>query len=76
LPEWEVKVDGRLAGWVQEKHLRGARNVFYGAHVLHPTTGRLFDLNVSTDYQERVESVVSAWLDPSSHKGHRVLPRG
>ena len=75
LPEWAIWVDGHVAGWVQQRHLRGAARPFYGAYLRHPTTGKIYNLNVSTDREERIDGVVAAWFDPTSHKGHEVISK-
>ncbi|MCU1580027.1 MAG: hypothetical protein JWP19_2231 [Rhodoglobus sp.] len=75
-PEWEIKVDGKVVGWVAETHIgRKSRVLFYEAHALHPETGMLFSLNLSTDREERVQAVLAFHANPVGHRGHEVSSR-
>lgn len=70
LPRWEVWLDGRRLGWIQEKHLRGAKNPFFEAIVLHPRTGKPLSLELHTDREERVQALVRFAADPDEFRQH------
>ena len=70
LPRWEVWLDGRRLGWIQEKHLRGAKNPFYEAIAPHPHTGSPVSLEVSTDLEERVQAVLRFAFHPDDFRPH------
>jgi hypothetical protein len=75
-PEWEITIDDQVVGWVAERHIGPkSRVLFYEAHALHPETGELYSLNLSTDREERIQAVVAFHGNPRSHNGHRVAPR-
>lgn len=40
LPRYAVKLDGKVIGRVETKHLSGARHLFFFAYALHPVTGK------------------------------------
>lgn len=69
-PRWEVVVDGQRLGVIVEKHLRGARLPFYEAIVPHPTTGKPLSLELHTDREERVRSVVRFSTHPEEYHQH------
>ncbi len=70
LPRYAVRLDGKVIGRVETKHLRGARNLFYFAYVLHPDTGQEHRLEGNTDFEERVDVVRRFWLEPSEFPQH------
>ena len=55
---WAVYLNGRRIGEVHEKrHGRGP--VFFKALAVAPSTGKLVDLDLNTDRDERVDAVVA-----------------
>lgn len=70
LPRWEVWLDGRRLGWIQEKHLRGAKNPFFEAIAPHPRTGKPISLELHTDLQERVQALAQFAADPAAFRQH------
>lgn len=80
LPEWEVYDGDRLVGWIIEKHLGGksSSSVFYNAVAVHPDTGARFDLENSTDFDERLRVIAAFRADPmtSVHYRDRLRLRG
>ena len=72
LPEWEVRIGSTVVGYVRESHYRAIR--FFEAIGLHPVTGEQVSLEASTDFDNRVETVVLFWRDPLAFKQH--LPWG
>lgn len=70
LPRWEVWLDGRRIGWIQEKHLRGARLPFFDAIVPHPRTGKPTSLELHTDREERARAIVRFADHPDEFRQH------
>jgi hypothetical protein len=70
LPRWEVWLDGRRLGWIQEKHLRGARLQFFQAIAPHPRTGRPISLELHTDRDDRVQVLVEFAEEPERYGQH------
>lgn len=58
LPRWEVWREGRRLGWIQEKHLRGAKNPFFESIALHPRTGKPLSLELHIDINDRVQALL------------------
>lgn len=73
LPRYAVKLDGKLIGRIETKHLSGARNLFFFAYALHPKTGKEHRLEGNTNFGERVDVVRRFWLDPSAFSQHLGL---
>ena len=73
LPEWEVKLDGKVIGWVHEKHIGKSSRPFYEAIVIHPN-GRHFSLENSTDFEDRLNVVSDFQVRPFRYNHH--LPFG
>lgn len=73
LPRHAVKLDGKLIGRVETKHLSGARNLSFFAYAFHPVTGKEHRLEGNTDFEERVDAVRRFWLDPSTFAQHLGL---
>jgi hypothetical protein len=74
-PRWEVAYGSEatgwtVIGWVEEHHLRGARNPFYFATGIHPTTHTLYRLEGNTDFEERVNVIADFHLDPMTSSQH------
>lgn len=70
LPEWEVRLDGKVIGRVEARKLPGARNLFYFAYGIHPTSGREYHLEGNIDFEERVDVVRRFHLDPLEFEQH------
>lgn len=72
-PRWEVRVDGKVVGWIDEHHINGATSTFYFAVGIHPGNGKEYRLEGSTDFGERVDVVRDFHLDPMSSRQHLGL---
>jgi hypothetical protein len=70
LPRWEVWLDGRRLGWIQDKHLRGAKNPFYEAIAPHPRNGKPVSLELHTDRSDRVAALVLFNVQPEAFSQH------
>ena len=78
LPKWEVlsgdeSTGWQVIGWIEEKHLRGARNPFYFATGIHPSTGAHYRLEGSIYFDERVNTIADFHLDPNTSRQHLGL---
>jgi hypothetical protein len=71
-PEWEVKLDGTVIGYVHEKKLGGASRPFYEAVGILPN-GEQQRLELSNDFDERVALIAAFHRDPLVARQH--LPR-
>ena len=67
-PEFEVSFDGRVIGYVRSRRYRSI--TFYEGIGVHNVTGEQVGLELSTDREERVQTVLKFWLDPTSCKQH------
>ena len=67
-PEFEISLDGVVIGWLKEHPYRG--DSFWGAIGIHRPTGERVDLELSKDFEGRVETLVTFWNDPMSSKQH------
>ena len=72
LPEWEVKLDGKIIGYIRQEHLRGSSRPFYDAVGLLPS-GEQVRLELSTDFNERIRVLEAFHRNPLSARQH--LPR-
>lgn len=70
LPRWEVWLHARRLGWIQEKHLRGARLPFFEAIAPHPITGKPISLELHTDRDDRVQVLVEFAEEPERYGQH------
>jgi hypothetical protein len=57
LPKWEISLDGVVIGWVERVKIGHSTGQFYRALAVHPTTGRVVNLENSTDRDERIRVV-------------------
>ena len=78
LPRWEVTYGSQatgwtVIGWIEEHHLRGARNTFYFAIGVHPKTGRHVRLEGNTDFDDRVNVIADFHQDPMTSRQHLGL---
>lgn len=73
---WEVIAGGRVIGWIEEQHLRGASKVFYFAIGVHPTTGQHFRLEGNTDFDDRVNVIADFYRDPMTSRQHLPIHPG
>lgn len=62
-----------VIGWIEEHHLRGARNTFYFAIGVHPKTGRHVRLEGNTDFDDRVNVIADFHQDPMTSRQHLGL---
>jgi hypothetical protein len=70
LPEWEVRLGGRLIGLVCERQLHNTAHPFFEAVGIHPITGEKVRLELSTDRNERIDAVRRFWIDPTTFPQH------
>lgn len=75
LPRWEVLCGSeatgwQIIGWIEEKHLRGAKNPFYFATGIHPGNGGAYRLEGSIDFDERVNTIADFHIDPNTSRQH------
>lgn len=78
LPRWEVTYGSQatgwtVIGWIEEHHLRGARNTFYFAIGIHPKTGRHVRLEGNADFDDRVNVIADFHQDPMTSRQHLGL---
>lgn len=78
LPKWEIlsgdeSIGWQVIGWIQEEHLRGARNPFYFAVGIHPVDGRHVRLEGNIDFDERVSTIADFHIDPMTSRQHLGL---
>lgn len=66
-PEWDVLLDGRRIGRIEQWRVRSATATFYRARAFHPETGKAVELESATDLTERIEKIVAAWHDPDRY---------
>ncbi len=72
-PRWEVSQAGRAIGWIDRHQLRGAASTFYFATGVHPTTGKHYRLEGSTDFVDRVNAIRLFDIDPMTSRQHLGL---
>jgi hypothetical protein len=73
--QWEVSygceaTGWRIIGWVEERRLRGAHSPVYFATAVHPGTGKHYQLEGNTDFDERVNTVADFHLNPMTSRQH------
>ncbi|MCU1524840.1 MAG: hypothetical protein JWO18_1734 [Microbacteriaceae bacterium] len=64
LPVWELTHDGQVIGWVCEKVIAHCTSHFFHSIGIDPDTDRVIDLEMSTDFDERVLSVRAFHIHP------------
>lgn len=69
-PRWEVRAEGQVIGWVEARYLGKGHTLFYFATGIHPTTGREYRLEGSTNFDERVNVVADFYRDPMTQRQH------
>jgi hypothetical protein len=57
LPRWELKRDGKVIGWIQEFHMARVTRHFFEAIGIDPENGNHVSLEMSTDFEQRVEVI-------------------
>lgn len=67
--KWEVSNENTVIGWVEGKHLRGARNTYYQAIAIHPN-GKHYNIEGSYDFEEQVERLLRFSMNPSEFNHH------
>lgn len=67
---WEIAVEGTVVGWIEERHIPGARNLLYNATGVHPQTGARVSLENATGFGERITALVAFHGDPMSARQH------
>ncbi len=70
LPAFEISLDGQVIGRVHQTALRGAVNAFFRAVGVFPGTTRKVDLQLNTDLQDRVDTVVRFHDYPQESERH------
>jgi hypothetical protein len=73
-PQWEVRRDEKVVGWVVEHTIGRSSAVFYRATAVHPDTGELVNLENSTDREERVARIEDFLDDPNKYRGIHWRP--
>lgn len=78
LPRWEVTYGSQdtgwtVIGWIEEHHLRGARNPFFFASAIHPGNGKVYRLEGNIDFDERVNTIADFHQDPMTSRQHLGL---
>lgn len=71
LREWEVLDRGKVIGTIEEVKLPHAVSTFFHAHGIHPASGEIVNLELSTEFDERVEIIKSFRTDPESSVHYR-----
>ncbi|MGC4154465.1 MAG: hypothetical protein QM628_15505 [Propionicimonas sp.] len=69
-PVWEVRVDGELVGWVRRLTIGHCSTLFYNAEAIHPQTGKHYNLENSTDLNERIKIIAAFHHDPMTSEQH------
>jgi hypothetical protein len=70
-PEWEVTDDdGRVVGWVGERHFPTADRPFYDLAGVHPGTSERVELQLSADLGERLAKLEEFLRDPDAFAQH------
>lgn len=69
-PRWELSIEGRVIGWVEERRLRAATASFYFAIGIEQRSGEQFRLEGSTDFADRVAVVRRFDIDPMTSHQH------
>lgn len=69
-PRWEVSVDRRVIGWIDGHTIPGAAATFYFATGVHPSSGKEYRLEGSTDFHERVDVLCRFHDDPMTSRQH------
>lgn len=64
-PEWDVLLDGRTIGRVQQWRTDTATATFYRAAVLHRDGAQEADLGSDTDLADRIATITAVHRDPS-----------
>ena len=77
-PRWEITYGDeatgwRIIGWIEEQHLRGAKNPFYFATAVHPTNGKVYRLEGNIDFDDRVNVIADFNQDPMTSRQHLGL---
>lgn len=75
---WEVTYGSentgwQVIGWIEERMLRGAKNKFFFATGIHPQTRKVYRLEGSTDFDERVNTIADFHQDPMTSRQHLGL---
>ncbi len=63
-PEWQVWLDGRCVGHIDQWSVPSASATFYRATATHPATGAPIALESNADLVERAEKIIAAWHEP------------
>jgi hypothetical protein len=70
---WEVRFDGEPIGRVEEKKIGRSSSLFFVAFVF--VDGVTINLELSTDFEERCQSILEAWREPASNVHVRSVLR-
>jgi hypothetical protein len=69
--EWEVTDEaGQVVGWIEEHHIPTASRPFYMLRAIHPGTGEIIPLELSTDRDERLEKLAAFRSNPDPFHMH------
>lgn len=68
LPQWEVvDDDGVVVGFISEERIgRHGRQVFYKATGINPETGEHINLELSGDFDERLQAIAEFRTNPAA----------
>jgi hypothetical protein len=70
LPIWEITEGTEVLGWVKQKRLKSASAPFFEAVILHPVDEQHYSLELSANFDERVETVLAFHRDPPAFNHH------
>jgi hypothetical protein len=70
LPRWEISLDGLVIGWVEQVKIGHSSVLFFRALGVHPTTGRVVNLENSSDRDERIRVVRTFHSYPEEFEQH------
>lgn len=70
-PRWEVRFKGKRIGYLEEKNIGRSSSRFFHAYVL--IGDRTINLELDPDFEQRCETILQAWRDPSSNVHARYV---
>lgn len=66
MPQWDIILDGKKIGEIHQKRIGRNSSIFFHAFVL--VEGRLVDIELNTDFDDRADRILAAHLDPMSNR--------
>lgn len=70
-PRWEVRFEGKRIGYLEEKKIGRSSSRFFQAFVV--IGDRTINLELDPDFEQRCETILQAWRDPSSNVHARYV---